>query len=106
MERNHPQRKLEQSVERHKGLDKWLQRNMAGILEKKNQTFAKSLTALEALNPLKIMDRGYSVAYTEDRQVVKSIGQLKAGQNLKVHLKDGQLQCTVDEIKEDSYNER
>ncbi|WP_433743066.1 exodeoxyribonuclease VII large subunit [Falsibacillus pallidus] len=106
LERNHPQRKWEQSVERHKGLDKWLQRNMGGILEKKNQKFAKSLTALEALNPLKIMDRGYSVAYTENRQVVKSIEQLKAGQNIKVHLKDGQLQCTVDEIKEESYNER
>ena len=52
---------------------------------------------LDALNPFKVLQRGYSLTETEDGKVVKSIKDVKPGQKIKTKMKDGIVTSTVDE---------
>ena len=52
---------------------------------------------LDALNPFKVLQRGYSLTETEDGKVVKSIKDVKPGQKIKTKMKDGVVTSTVDE---------
>lgn len=63
-------------------------------VEKKEQRFLSALQSLDLLSPLKIMGRGYSFT-TKDEQVVKTIADIEAGDELNVHYQDGQALVNV-----------
>ena len=71
-----------------------LNQAMIAAFEKNRQRFIGSLRTLEALNPLKIMDRGYSITY-KDGQVIKSIDEVQKGDTIAVTLPDGQIDAIV-----------
>ncbi|WP_235753900.1 exodeoxyribonuclease VII large subunit [Psychrobacillus sp. INOP01] len=75
------------------------QLNLASIstFEKHRQQFVSSIRTLEALNPLKIMDRGYSIIYKEGK-LVKSVENVKKDDSIFVTLKDGQLEAIVQRV--------
>lgn len=51
---------------------------------------------LDALSPLKVMARGYSLVYDEsEKRLIKSIDQVQPGDLIKVKVADGQLECQV-----------
>ncbi|WP_206458096.1 exodeoxyribonuclease VII large subunit [Anaerovorax sp. IOR16] len=52
---------------------------------------------LEALNPLSIMERGYSILTDKKGNLLNKISQIDLGDQLFVRIKDGRLHCTVDE---------
>lgn len=54
---------------------------------------------LEAISPISVMTRGYSVALSEGRRVV-SVNDIEEGGNLELLLKDGTADCTVNTIRE------
>jgi len=66
--------------------------------EKHRQQFVSSIRTLEALNPLKIMDRGYSIIYKEG-QLVKSVENVKKDDSIFVTLQDGQLEAIVRRVE-------
>ena len=51
--------------------------------------------ALEALSPLRVLGRGYSIAQKEDGTVLSSIEQVTAGEGLSLRLADGLVTCTA-----------
>lgn len=53
------------------------------------------LRRLDALSPLKVMQRGYSLVYNEKKRLVKSIKDVQLGDLVKVRLSDGELDCQV-----------
>jgi exodeoxyribonuclease VII large subunit len=53
---------------------------------------------LDALSPLKVLDRGYSLTRGPDGNVVKSRRGLAVGDELVVTLADGDLRAKVAEI--------
>ncbi|MEE0944311.1 MAG: exodeoxyribonuclease VII large subunit [Clostridia bacterium] len=56
---------------------------------------------LDALSPLKVMARGFSLATDEDGHIIRSADELKAGDKFTLRLSDGKARCSVDEcIKE------
>lgn len=55
--------------------------------------------SLNALSPLKIMDRGYSMTIVDDK-AIKSISEVKVGQTVTTKLIDGKI---VSEVKEVHY---
>ncbi|MED2972617.1 exodeoxyribonuclease VII large subunit [Fictibacillus sp. B-59209] len=57
--------------------------------------FQSQLSRLNALSPLAVMERGYSLVYTEDEQLVKKVSQVQPGDTIKVRLQDGKLDCQV-----------
>jgi len=57
---------------------------------------AATIRQLDALSPLKVMSRGYSLVYDEkENRLIKSIEDVQPGDLVKVKLADGQLDCQV-----------
>jgi len=54
---------------------------------------------LNALSPLSVLDRGYSID-THSGKAIKSSGEVKKGDAVQVRLAKGRLDCTVDETVE------
>ncbi|WP_226667611.1 exodeoxyribonuclease VII large subunit [Metabacillus litoralis] len=100
----HPSDQVKRSNEAYMSLLKKLNREMSSVITHKNSQFKATIDKLNALSPLKIMDRGYSIVYQEE-QLIKSINQVQSGNRLKVQLKDGQLDCQVMGIEERTINE-
>ena len=51
--------------------------------------------ALDAMSPLKVLGRGYSIAQRKDGKVVTSVKDVALGEKLKLTLTDGVLDCQV-----------
>lgn len=75
------------------------------ILSAKKHSFVGYTASLNALSPLKVLLRGYSVATDGNGAVISKISDVKAGQEICVRLSDGSLECTVDGKIEVNDNE-
>ena len=64
-------------------------------LGSRRENFARLAATLDALSPLKVLGRGYSIA-KGPRGILKSVKDAKPGEALKLTLTDGELDCTVD----------
>ena len=61
-----------------------------------HMVFTQLLRQLDALSPLKVMQRGYSIVYREkDGGLVKSTDQVDLGDIVHVHVSNGKLDCQV-----------
>lgn len=65
----------------------------------KSGEFAAILAKLDALNPMKVMQRGYAIAY-KNETAVTSVLDINKGDKLKIRLLDGAFNVTVDEMEE------
>lgn len=64
------------------------------INQKKHQLVVGS-ASLDALSPLKVLGRGYSVAL-KDGKTIKSIKDVSSGDSFSLTVSDGNVNCTVD----------
>jgi exodeoxyribonuclease VII large subunit len=62
------------------------------------QHLAQVVTALNAMNPLATLTRGYAVV-SKDSKIISSVSDVAVGDNVEARLKDGMLQCLVKSIK-------
>ncbi|MFE8702530.1 exodeoxyribonuclease VII large subunit [Cytobacillus sp. FJAT-54145] len=97
--RNHPNDLLVDASLKHQKMEKNLNRAMTAIVSSKQKDFHSMLSTLEALSPLKIMDRGYSLVYSDAGNLVKSIEQVTKDDTVEVKMADGSMKCTVIEIE-------
>lgn len=66
-------------------------------LRMKADRFTASVRMLTALNPLSVMERGYSIVY-KDGEVANSTEHLTVGEMIDIHLQDGTVTAAVKEI--------
>ena len=59
------------------------------------QRFITQISKLEAMSPLKVLTRGYSMAQTQRGEVVRSINQVELGERIRIRLSDGTISATV-----------
>ena len=69
-------------------------------VEQKKQRFIRLTSKLDAMSPLKVLTRGYSIAMTGDEQVLTSVKQVSPGDEVKLSLQDGVITANVNEVKE------
>jgi exodeoxyribonuclease VII large subunit len=100
LQRNHPSEALREAQKRLDLTNKEMKRAMQQVLSKKQTEFERILSTLGALSPLKIMERGYSLAYSEENRLIKSINQVKMNERVQIQLTDGSLFCRVENRKE------
>lgn len=62
---------------------------------RKQSRYIASVSKLDAMSPLKVLTRGYSMAQTEKREVLRSISQVELGERIQLYLSDGSLSATV-----------
>jgi exodeoxyribonuclease VII large subunit len=75
-----------------------LQGRMESALAAKKLRFQRDAAKLEALNPLSIITRGYSAVFDENNALIKSISQIKEGNDISFMLTDGTVRAQVKEI--------
>ena len=87
-------------VEQSKQLLDYQQEKLVYGLEKTMQQQKKRMgqmaAALDALSPLKVLGRGYSLLQDEKRAPITSIKQVKLGEKIHVQMADGSLNCLVE----------
>lgn len=67
------------------------------ILSENQREFAALSAKLDALSPLSVLSRGYSIVQNKNK-VIKSAKELNIGQNIMVKLSDGKAECEVKAI--------
>jgi exodeoxyribonuclease VII large subunit len=78
-----------------------LQQAMQTARNQKRQGLVAAMRQLDALSPLKVMQRGYSLVYDENQQqLIKSVQQVQIGDILKLRLSDGRVDCHVWSMEE------
>lgn len=81
-----------------------LSRRMASaqgqLLQKKRNDFGRLAAALDAMSPLKVLDRGYAMARS-GKQLLKSVRDTAVGDSLSLRLADGTVRAEVTGIEED-----
>ena len=83
-----------------------LKSRFAGVLETtvstKRQRFVGLTAKLDAMSPLKVLTRGYSVAEDINGNIVKSVKNVSQGQQIVLTVSDGTISAEVTEFKEDA----
>ncbi|MEC0306531.1 exodeoxyribonuclease VII large subunit [Paenibacillus lautus] len=103
--RYNPRTQAEFAARRKDQANRQLMNAMQSIMKSKMSQLQTEMRHLDALSPLKIMSRGYSLVYDEKEQkLVKSIEDVQLGDLVNVRVSDGQLQCQVWGMKEDEEN--
>ena len=64
-------------------------------ITKAKQRYIAGVSKLEAMSPLKVLTRGYSMAQNERGEVVRSVSQMTLGERIRIRLSDGSLSATV-----------
>ena len=74
-------------------------RSMENSLKMKTMSlrrhFAAQAAKLDALSPLQTLSRGYAIPTREDGTVIRSVGEVKSGDEFTLRLKDGSKDCVV-----------
>jgi len=89
-----PQKVIDQHQKSVQTITNQLNQVTLSIFEKNRGQFIASIRTLEALNPLKIMDRGYSITYKNEK-LVKTVADVQQGDSIYVTLSDGRLEAIV-----------
>ena len=77
----------------------WQQSRLLSQMQSLTHTQRSRLSALaaalDAMSPLKVLARGYSLTQDEGGRLLTSTDQVQPGQGIQVRLSDGSLDCTV-----------
>ena len=66
----------------------------------KKQRHIALAAKLDAMSPLKVLSRGYSMAQKEDGSILRSVKQVEPGDKIHLTMEDGVLSATVCHVKE------
>jgi len=86
---------------RHRGLegnDARLRRAAAALLAKQGVRLETLESRLRALDPARVLSRGYAWLADEQGTPIQSVQQLAVGQTVGAVLSDGTARMTVDEV--------
>src|SRR5690606_28831848 len=82
-----PRELLTQAQQHTNRLEEGLKRAAKETVQRQGRTLDSAVRTLQALNPLSVMDRGYSLVRSGDR-VIKSAGELDAGDKVSISFRD------------------
>lgn len=98
----HPGARAARQSERLHDTAKRLESAMAACVKNNRFKLGAAMRHLDALSPLKVMSRGYSLVYDDKgRTIIRSIANIQPGDLLRVKLTDGTVDAHVWSIRED-----
>jgi exodeoxyribonuclease VII large subunit len=108
---SHLQKRLQQTNfastirnEREKiaGLQRRLNHLNRKLMEEKKTRLGYLLHQLDALSPIAVLKRGYTLTFNKDQQVITSIQQLAPGDFISVQFFDGTVEATIWGLREEN----
>ncbi|HOW59519.1 MAG TPA: exodeoxyribonuclease VII large subunit [Candidatus Omnitrophota bacterium] len=94
-----PRYLLEQFAGQLDECSRQMQNRLSDLFSLKMQTFQNATGRLRALSPLAILERGYSVTFNEQKEVIRSVHQIKAGEEIRTRLSQGAMLSKVLKIQ-------
>jgi len=80
-----------------------LNKQMENAMERRLESAAGRLSVvsgkMDALSPLKVLARGYSITRSSNDEIIKSVSGVNTGDLIETTLTDGSLMCSVMEVK-------
>lgn len=95
-----PQQRIDDSRQKLDGLLKQAEQSFKLKLSEKTKIMSQLAAKLDALSPLAVLGRGYSIAENADGNVIRSVRDMSEGMDFELRLADGECKCTV---KENEY---
>lgn len=92
---------LEQRQEQLEHLKSRLIAAQNQMLHQKRNRFVSCTAKLDAMSPLKVLSRGYSIVNAENGAILRSVRQTAPKQQISVMFADGIINAIVSEIKEE-----
>lgn len=93
-----PQKRLQHQKELLKHREDILVRALRKRLETLRYTIIRKGSVLDALSPLKVLDRGYSVTKDSSGRALRSISQVHLGDDVKIQVVDGFVEAKVSKV--------
>ena len=82
------------------------QQRLASLAQKcvadRQRQFVQLAARLDAMSPLKVLARGYSVARTEDGSILRNARQVQPGQEIELQLSRGRITAQVTHTEEET----
>ena len=95
--------RVEKNKNRIESSIKDIKRSIEEVIGEKRNQFLSSSKTLEAVSPLSVLSRGYSILTKgEKEQVINSYAQVKIGDEIKGKLKEGQILTKVIEVSDEN----
>ena len=69
------------------------------LLNRKRETFVRLTAKLDAMSPLKVLSRGYSMTTDGQGELIKSVGKVTVGDQITVQFSDGAAITQVQEVQ-------
>ncbi len=79
-------------------LENWQSRllaQMQSVTHRERNRLAALAAGLDAMSPMKVLARGYSLAQNGEGRILSSVSQVALGEEITLRLSDGRLNCTV-----------
>ncbi len=70
------------------------------ITANKRKRYLTCVAKLDAMSPLKVMTRGYSIAQDEDKKIIRSVHEVKPGDRIYVKVSDGEIVSAVEKVRD------
>lgn len=74
--------------------------------ERDNRRLETVMARLDALSPLSVLSRGYSITQKKGGEIVRSVHQITAGELIDVRLGEGSIEAEVRRIREETLPDR
>ncbi|MCR5824715.1 MAG: exodeoxyribonuclease VII large subunit [Lachnospiraceae bacterium] len=100
LRKNSPGHKLELKKQWIENAGSVLKRSMENVLNNKKNELKRAAVRLEGVNPVRKLESGFSYVTDEKGKNVNRIAAVKAGDRLIMHVTDGEILTTVNEVKE------
>ena len=71
-------------------------------INRNKQRYIGLTAKLDAMSPLKVLARGYSMTQNGEGDLIRSVEQVKAGDQIKISLSDGCITASVEDVKENA----
>ena len=93
----HPKVYLEHLFQRLDELLRQVQNYSVRIFQEKKQLFQNLASKLHALSPLQVLERGYSVTFDSQGNLIKEAKSVQVGDTIRTQLKSGSLKSKITE---------
>ena len=84
-------------------LDYTQQRLAAGaqnIVSRRRERFVHLAAKLDAMSPLRVLGRGYTLVQNQEKRIIKSVKDISAGDTVTIGLADGTADAVIQEVSE------
>ena len=82
-----------------------LQAAQSQAISKKRHRFVSMTAKLDAMSPLKVLARGYSLAQTDSGEIIRSHSQVNVNDMIRLRVSDGTLIAAITDKEETVIHE-